>query len=273
MRWLLEAYADRRTYGALGYLLLGLPLGVLGFVAVVTGLSFGLGLLVTLIGVPILAVTFLVARAIAGLHRQLAWSMLHAPLPRRPAHHDESHGLSWARLRELAGAPEARREMAYALLSLPLGVVGFSLAVTLVALMFAGIAQPIITAVGVETEIGTWTIDTFTKSLVYVPVSVLFLLVGPRLLLALGTMAGRIAVWFLGRIEQDELKRAVAQSLARDGEMDAYAILDQLQLRFGGGPHLSPTRVQAALLALESSGRVTTSGSPSGPVYRLREQA
>ncbi len=272
MTWLLAAYADRRTYGALGYLLLGLPLGIFGFVVVVTGLALGLGLVVTLIGIPILVLTLLFVRGLAGLHRQLAWSMLQAPLPRRPTSRIRSHGVFWERLRQLVTARQTWREVAYVLASLPLGVIGFSLVVTLIALMFGGIGQPIVNATGVETHIGTWTIDTFGESMVYLPMSLVFLLVGPRILLGLGTVAGRIAVRFLGRIEADELKRAIAQSLARDGEQNAFAIRDQLQLNFGGGSHLSPTRVQAALIALESNGQVSARTGASGVLYRLTEQ-
>ena len=53
MSGVLGAYADRRTWEVAAYLLLGLPLGVLGFVLLVTGFSLGLGLLVTLLGIPV----------------------------------------------------------------------------------------------------------------------------------------------------------------------------------------------------------------------------
>lgn len=272
MTWLLEAYTDRRTYGALGYLLLGLPLGIFGFIVIMTGLSLGLGLLLTLLGIPILVLTLLFARGLAGLHRQIAWSMLEAPLPRRPAQLIEAPGVFWQRLRDLITSPKTWREVAFTLATLPMGIVGFTLVVTLVALMFGGIAQPIATATGVQTQIGTWTIDTIPESLVYLPLSLLFLLVGPRILLGLGTVAGRITAWFLGHIGLEDLKRAVTQSLAQDGELGGVAILDQLQLRFGRGARLSPTRVQAALIALESTGKVTARTGPTGVVYRLSER-
>lgn len=273
MRWLLEAYADPRTYGTLAYLLFGLPLGIFGFVVVVTGLVVGLGLIVTLIGIPVLVLTMLFVRSYAGLERRVASSLLNAPLQRRPRRQAEPQGVFWQRLGTLIAAPQTWRELAYVLAGLPFGVIGFTLAVSLIVLMFAGIAQPVAIAVGVETQIGTWTIDTFEESLVYLPVSLLFLLVGPRILRGIGSVAGRVVTWFLGHIAADELKRAVTQSLVRDGELDAFQILDQLQLRFGPGSHLSPTRVQATLLALESTGRVRIRESAGGLVYRLSQPA
>lgn len=271
MKWLLEAYTNSRTYGTLAYLLLSLPLGVFGYVVVVSGLALGLGLLVTLVGIPILVLTLLFVREYASMQRGIAWSMLQAPLPRRAAQRAESEGIYWQRLGELITSPKTWRELVYVLVSLPLGVIGFSLAVTLIALMFAGLAQPIVVAAGVDARIGTWVIDTFEESLVYLPVSLLFLLVGPRILLGIGSVAGRIVTWFLGHIGVDELKRAITQSLARDGELDAFAILDQLQLRFGPGSHPSPTQIQATLLALESTGHVRSAPSVSGLRYRLTE--
>lgn len=271
MTWLLHAYVDRRTYGSLGFLLLSLPLGIFGFVVVVTGLALGLGLIITLIGIPILCLTLLFVRGFAGLERRLASSMLQASLPRRPVRRAESRGVFWQRLRDLVGARQTWKELAYVLASLPLGVIGFALAVSLIVLMFAGIAQPITFMAGVEAQIGTWTIDTFWKSLIYLPISLLFLLVGPRILLGLGKATGRVVTWFLGYIETDELKNGVIQTLARDGELDAFSIYDQLHLRFGRGSQLSPTRVQAVLLTLESSGQIVAKRRGSSVLYRLRE--
>jgi Putative sensor len=70
--WLLAPYAERRTYQILLYLVLGLPLGVFEFVLLVTGFSLGLGLLITLLGIPILIGTLLVAHALATFERRLA---------------------------------------------------------------------------------------------------------------------------------------------------------------------------------------------------------
>ena len=84
MRWLLAPYAERRTYLILLYLVLGLPLGVFEFTLMVTGFSLGLGLLITLLGIPVLIGTLLVAHALATFERRLAWSLLDAPMPALP---------------------------------------------------------------------------------------------------------------------------------------------------------------------------------------------
>ena len=269
MRWLLAPYTERRTYRILLYLVIGFPLGVIDFVFVVTGLSLGLGLFITLLGIPVLVATLLVAHSLAIFERRLAWSLLDAPMPRLSLHRGTGPGFFWARLRALVASPRTLREVAFLLLRLPLGIVGFVIAASIVGLMLQGFVQPILVAAGLETNIGSWTIDTFGESLVYIPVSVLFLLVGPRLIVACGGVAARIATAMLGRVEPPELKRAVGDVLTRVGRADAFRIMDELELRLGRGPFLTPIRLEATLLSLESTGVVTARRDGTRSVYAL----
>jgi len=259
MSWLLSPYRELHTYRAIGYLLLGLPLGMVEFVAIVTGLSMGLGLAITLLGIPVLVVTLLGVRAGASLERELARSLLDAPMPRHQSQPEPSTGFFWGRLRSLTTDRDTWASMAFMLLRLPFGIVDFTVVLTIVGLALGGFAQPILFAVGLEpTRIGDFVIDTFAESLIYLPFSIVFLLVGPRLLLAWATVPQRIATFLLGRVGRAELKQEVARILSRTGEADAFRIFDELRMRLGRGPFLSPNRVQAALLALESTGHINT---------------
>ncbi len=74
MNWLLRAHTDGRAYTTLAYLLVSLPLGIFGFAVVVTGVSLGIGLLVTVAGIPVLVATMLFALAFASMSRRLAWA-------------------------------------------------------------------------------------------------------------------------------------------------------------------------------------------------------
>ena len=177
-------------------------------------------------------------------------------MPRRTPDTDAGLGFFWTRLRSLLGSRRTWAEMGFLLFRLPLGIVDFTIAVTVVSLMTWGLVGPIVVAAGAETTIGSWTIDTIAESLVYLPVSILFVLVGPRILLGWGTVTGRLATAMLGRVEPRELKIAVGEVLSRRGELDAFQILDELELRFGRGPFLTPIRLEATLLALKSNGRL-----------------
>ena len=269
MSWLLHPYVERRTWEALAYLLIGLPLGVLEFTFVVTGFSLGLGMIVTLVGIPVLVGTMLACRGIASFERGLAVSLLGAPMPHLGRKLGGGRGFFWTGLKELAAGRRTWEEVAYLLLRLPLGTLDFTVAVTLVSLALGGLAMPIVVAAGAPTSIGSWDIDTVVESLVFVPVSVVFLLVGPRLLLAWSAVPRRVATAMLGRVEKRDMKQAVRDILARLGEADGFAIMDDLEVRFGRGPFLTPTTVEATLLALESSGLVTSRSGGARMLYSL----
>lgn len=60
---------DRHTWKEIAYLLSNLPIAVLGFVYVVTMLATGVGLAVTVIGLPVLAAGLLGARQLGKAER------------------------------------------------------------------------------------------------------------------------------------------------------------------------------------------------------------
>jgi signal transduction histidine kinase len=68
-----ERSAIGRTVRQVGvdsaYVLLGLPVAIVAFVIVVTGIALGAGLLITLLGIPVLAATVFAARGLAEVER------------------------------------------------------------------------------------------------------------------------------------------------------------------------------------------------------------
>ncbi len=69
--WLDRDILNPCTYGGIAYLLLALPLGIAEFTFLVTAISLGAGLAVTLIGIPVLIFTVYAWRWIAQLERRL----------------------------------------------------------------------------------------------------------------------------------------------------------------------------------------------------------
>jgi signal transduction histidine kinase len=125
LRAVVAAPFTRRAWAELASCLLGLPLGVAGFLAVVVPLVAGAALTVTLIGtIPglfLVVVALLAARGLGGMHRRLAGRLLGEWVtepPFRPGR--TALGRLGARLRDGA----AWRAVAYVLLKLPLGVLG-----------------------------------------------------------------------------------------------------------------------------------------------------
>src|SRR5690349_10556931 len=60
------------------YLLFSLPLGILYFTAVITGVSLGAGTLIIYIGVPILAFTLVAAKGFVNFDKILASKLLNS---------------------------------------------------------------------------------------------------------------------------------------------------------------------------------------------------
>lgn len=108
--------------GALGMLVLNLPIGILSFSLVVAGLTVGLGTALLWVGIAVGAGTVAAWRGLAELERRRVRVMLGvdiaSPYRRLPA-----RGRWPARLKD----PATWRDMAYHLLLLPLGAVQFGL--------------------------------------------------------------------------------------------------------------------------------------------------
>ena len=92
-RYVAAPLLEGRALRSLAFLVIGIPLGVAWFVLLVTGWSLGLGLLITLLGIPVLLVLGVAVRGAAALERRLADGLLGtrlagsapAGLDRRPA--------------------------------------------------------------------------------------------------------------------------------------------------------------------------------------------
>jgi signal transduction histidine kinase len=123
----LSVFTARRTWGELLYALLGLPLGVGMFVFTVTSLTLSGGLLVTFVGLPLLAATGLVSRALGQMSRRLANSLNGTEVPPAQPFRANPGVLGWIGSCLTDGA--AWRARLYLALRFPLGIAGFVVAV------------------------------------------------------------------------------------------------------------------------------------------------
>jgi signal transduction histidine kinase len=129
--WLRQLGADS------AYNLLRFPLGIAAFVAVVTGLSVGAGLLVVWVGVAILPLTLLVARGFASVERAWLPAVLGRPLP-RPAYR-RAEGGSVRRLTTPLRDPQAWLDALHALVAFPFAILGFVVTVTFWSIALGGL--------------------------------------------------------------------------------------------------------------------------------------
>ncbi|WP_083406370.1 sensor histidine kinase [Mycolicibacterium rutilum] len=113
-----------------GYLLLGLPLATLSFSLVVTGVSAGLGTLVVVIGVPILAGTLLVARFFADIERMRIAPVLRRPVT-RPVYRTAGENAGWWKRTILPlGQFQFWLDVLHAVLYFPIAVTTFCIVVS-----------------------------------------------------------------------------------------------------------------------------------------------
>lgn len=122
------------------YLVLGLPIGIATFTVIVTGLSLGLGLAITLIGIPIVLATLVVARWLAALERQRTRLVLGNSIdpPER-----RLEGNVWKRTKTVVTDAATWLDTLWSLLLLPIGTIGFTVAVTVWSAALGMITSPI----------------------------------------------------------------------------------------------------------------------------------
>jgi len=149
--------ADPRTYGALFYSVLALATGIFYFTWVVTGVSLSAGLAVLIVGIPF-AILFLGSvRVLSLVEGRIVEAMLGERMPRRPLYAERGKGVL-ERIGGMFSDPRTWSTLLYMLAMLPLGIVYFTVVVTLLSVAIGFIVGPVLTAFG---AFDGWTVDHY----------------------------------------------------------------------------------------------------------------
>jgi signal transduction histidine kinase len=189
---------DPRTYGRIGYLIAAGVLGVVEFVFLVTVISLGVGLAVTLIGIPILIGAVYAWGLLAEGERRVIGALTGAtiPSPYRPVPEKASW---WTRLRARLSDPATWKDLTFLLLQFPFGLVSFIVALVVLSVGFGGVALPLwYWAVPDGVDYGILRVDQLWEALAVVPLGVLVLVAGIPALSALGRLYTTYAGVLLG---------------------------------------------------------------------------
>ncbi|MGW1889302.1 sensor histidine kinase [Streptomyces sp. NPDC002004] len=125
----LRAPFEARTWREFGYQMLNLPVGIMMFVFSVTMLSLGAGLLVTFIGVPVLAALLVGCRGLGVMERARARALLGLEIAEpEPVRTRKGGPLAWAGAVLKSGT--SWRHLLYAVVHFPWAVFGFCVALT-----------------------------------------------------------------------------------------------------------------------------------------------
>lgn len=135
--------ADPRTWGAMFYMLLALATGIFYFVWAVTGVSLSAGFSVLIIGIPFIVLFLGTVRALSLIEGRIVEAMLGVRMPRRPPYPAQSAQSLMKRIGTMFSDARTWTTLLYMILMLPLGIVYFTLTVTLMAVSIAFIGAPV----------------------------------------------------------------------------------------------------------------------------------
>ena len=143
LRCFFGIFADLRTWGAFLYLLLSLATGIIYFTWAVTGISLSVGLLVLIIGLPFAGLFILSVRGIGLIEGLIVEALLGIRMPRRPLFYRKTMGW-WQSFKTMVFDKHTWLSLVYMILQLPLGIIYFTVFITLIAISLYGIALPIL---------------------------------------------------------------------------------------------------------------------------------
>jgi hypothetical protein len=139
-------FGEPAAWGALLYSLLAMITGILYFTWAVTGISLSAGLLVLIIGLPIAGLFLLSVRGIALIEGRMVEALLGVRMPRRARYTEKNVGI-WQRFKNMLGDERTWFSIIYMILQLPLGVLYFSVLISLISVALWTIAWPVISII------------------------------------------------------------------------------------------------------------------------------
>ncbi len=223
------AFALRsRLWKRLVYLGISFPLALLYFNVLVTGLATGLGLAITLLGLPVLVAMLFVWRGFAMLERALVSSLLGVDV--EPPYRRAGPGLLRG-LRDRLGDPATWKDLGYLLLLFPLSIAYFIVGVVLpVSCLGLVLAPAWYWPVPDGIDLGLLSVDTLPKALAVVPVGLAALLLSLRAADALGGGHAVLARTLLGPTHDPELTARVSDLRSSGARVVAAADAERRRL-------------------------------------------
>ena len=140
-----SVFTDPRAWGSFFYLIFAMATGIIYFTWVVTGFSVSVGLLVLIIGIPIFALFLLSVRGIALMEGRLLEALVGVRMPRRPMFSRKDVSF-WQKTKSLFADRLTWTALVYLAFQMPLGIIYFTVTVTLIGTGIWLIFWPIIAA-------------------------------------------------------------------------------------------------------------------------------
>lgn len=189
-----------QTYRNLLYVALAFPLGLAYFVSLTTGFALGLGLSITLVGIPLLLACLVATRSLTAFERWLANTLLDVEIPRQPVIPTASEEGYWPRFKATLTAPSTWTGLVYLYARFATGLVSFVLVVVSFSLTAALVTAPLTYNDPFTTfVVGTVVIDTLTEALLAVPVGIVVGIASLHVVNIAAWLSGKFAIALLHR--------------------------------------------------------------------------
>lgn len=185
-----------RAWLRLVWLALAFPIGLALFVYLSVGLSLGAGLAITLVGLPLLVLVLLSARALAVLDQRFARAALGAEVAPAPWLARGARPGFWPRLGANLADGFTWRGLLYLLFRFPLGIVAFTVVVTCGALVVALLAVPFAYQV-TELQVFGGTVTSFGEAALCFVAGLLLLPLALHAVNGAGWALARLTAWWL----------------------------------------------------------------------------
>jgi signal transduction histidine kinase len=206
------------------YLLLAMPMGILTFTVVVTGWSLALGLLITLIGIPIAMLTIYVSKWMAWVERRRAALVLGEPI--RGVYRAPSSGRIIDRLKALFSDPSTWKDLAWHLLLLPVGIIDFVVVVTAWSVSFGLLTMPAwwwALPDNDPTDLGIFQVDSWGHAFLAAAIGLVALPIAAALVRGTAAASGSLSQLVLGPSRRQLEERVEVLAQTRAGAVDAAA--------------------------------------------------
>ncbi|NQU80261.1 MAG: sensor domain-containing protein, partial [Bacteroidetes bacterium] len=131
--------ANPNAYLSLIYQLFAFPLGLFYFVFLITGILVGVGLIIIWIGIPILLLMMLVWYGFSVFEKQLSIYVLKAEIPEKKKPENQEMTI-WTQFKGYLANPVTWKSLAFLFLRFPLGILSFSITVSLLVVTTSFIA-------------------------------------------------------------------------------------------------------------------------------------
>lgn len=203
MKKYFEVLVRPQSYSNLLYLLLSFPLGIFYFVFLVTGLSLGFPLIILIVGIFILAAVFAATWGMTVFERGLAISLLHVKIPPMAKPSAPNAGF-WQRVKDYLTNPVTWKGLLYLFCRFPLGIIDFTLVVTILAVVLAMIAAPLAYPWATY-DLGFTVVNSLSDAFLVMIIGLLLAPAGLHLLNFLARLQGEFARVMLGQASYEEV--------------------------------------------------------------------